>query len=86
VTSVALRYGLAVLSIAVALGLALGVESLAIQHLEVPLFLISIVVTVWNAVVKPVDFLAFVNAIKELGVFWAVINEPPPGSIRKRDS
>jgi DNA-binding response OmpR family regulator len=35
-------------------------------------------------VVKPVDFHEFVNAIKELGVFWAVINEPPPGSIRKR--
>jgi CheY-like chemotaxis protein len=34
-------------------------------------------------VVKPVDFHEFVNAIKELGVFWAVINEPPPGSIRK---
>jgi CheY-like chemotaxis protein len=34
-------------------------------------------------VVKPVDFHAFVNAVKELGVFWAVINEPPPGSIRK---
>jgi CheY-like chemotaxis protein len=34
-------------------------------------------------VVKPVDFHAFVNAIKELGVFWAIINEPPPGSIRK---
>lgn len=35
-------------------------------------------------VVKPVGFHEFVNAIKELGVFWAVINEPPPGSIRKR--
>ncbi len=34
-------------------------------------------------VVKPVDFHEFVNAIKELGVFWAVINEPPPGSIKK---
>jgi CheY-like chemotaxis protein len=34
-------------------------------------------------VVKPVDFHGFVNAIKELGVFWAVINEPPPGSVRK---
>jgi len=34
-------------------------------------------------VVKPVDFHEFVNAIKELGVFWAVINEPPPGSVRK---
>jgi DNA-binding response OmpR family regulator len=35
-------------------------------------------------VVKPVDFHEFVNAIKELGAFWAVINEPPPGSVRKR--
>ena len=34
-------------------------------------------------VVKPVDFHEFVNAIKELGVFWAVINEPPAGSARK---
>jgi CheY-like chemotaxis protein len=34
-------------------------------------------------VVKPVDFHEFVNAVKELGVFWAVINEPPPGSVRK---
>ncbi len=31
-------------------------------------------------VVKPVDFHQFVNAIKELGAFWAVINAPPPGS------
>ncbi len=37
-------------------------------------------------VVKPVDFHEFVNAIKELGVFWAVINQPPPGSIHKRDA
>src|SRR6202008_4956253 len=36
------------------------------------------------SVVKPVDFHEFVNAIKELGVFWAAINEPPPGSVRKR--
>jgi DNA-binding response OmpR family regulator len=35
-------------------------------------------------VVKPVDFHEFVNAIKELGVFWAIINEPPPGSARKK--
>lgn len=34
-------------------------------------------------VVKPVDFHEFVNAIKELGVFWAVINAAPPGSVRK---
>ena len=34
-------------------------------------------------VVKPVDFHEFVNAIKELGAFWAVVNEPPPGSVKK---
>jgi CheY-like chemotaxis protein len=34
-------------------------------------------------VVKPVDFHEFVNAIRELGVFWAVINAAPPGSVRK---
>jgi DNA-binding response OmpR family regulator len=34
-------------------------------------------------VVKPVDFHEFVNAVKELGVFWALINEPPPGSAKK---
>ena len=34
-------------------------------------------------VVKPVDFHDFVNAIKELGAFWAIINEPPPGSVRR---
>jgi CheY-like chemotaxis protein len=34
-------------------------------------------------VVKPVDFQEFVTAIKELGVFWAVINQPPPGSMKK---
>jgi DNA-binding response OmpR family regulator len=34
-------------------------------------------------VVKPVDFHEFVNAVRELGVFWALINQPPPGSIKK---
>jgi hypothetical protein len=34
-------------------------------------------------VVKPVDFHEFVNAIRELGVFWGVINEPPPGTVKK---
>ena len=33
-------------------------------------------------VVKPVAFTEFVQAIGDLGVFWAVINEPPPGSAR----
>jgi CheY-like chemotaxis protein len=35
-------------------------------------------------VVKPVDFKEFVAAIGDLGVFWAVLNEPPPGSTRSR--
>ena len=34
-------------------------------------------------VVKPVEFHEFVNAIKELGIFWAVINAAPPGSVRR---
>jgi CheY-like chemotaxis protein len=34
-------------------------------------------------VVKPVDFYAFVDAVKEIGVFWGIINEPPPKSLKK---
>jgi CheY-like chemotaxis protein len=33
-------------------------------------------------VVKPVDFQEFIKAISDLGIFWAVLNEPPPGSVR----
>ena len=33
-------------------------------------------------VVKPVEFKQFVAAIADLGVFWAVLNEPPPGSLK----
>ena len=29
-------------------------------------------------VVKPVDFAEFMKAVKQLGIFWAAINEPPP--------
>ncbi|MGA2750550.1 MAG: response regulator [Verrucomicrobiota bacterium] len=29
-------------------------------------------------VVKPVDFVEFMKAVKHLGIFWAAINEPPP--------
>lgn len=29
-------------------------------------------------VVKPVDFPDFMEAVKQLGIFWAAINEPPP--------
>ncbi len=34
-------------------------------------------------VVKPVKFADFVEAVKEIGVFWALINEPPPSSVGK---
>lgn len=39
-------------------------------------------------VVKPVAFDRFVSAIADLGVFWAVLNEPPPGSMKavRRDA
>jgi CheY-like chemotaxis protein len=29
-------------------------------------------------VVKPVDFQDFIEAVKQVGIFWAVINEIPP--------
>ncbi|MBI4206498.1 MAG: response regulator [Betaproteobacteria bacterium] len=32
-------------------------------------------------VVKPVKFPEFVDAVKQVGAFWAVLNEPPPGSV-----
>ena len=34
-------------------------------------------------VVKPVAFQEFIHAVKSLGLFWAVINEPPPGSLKR---
>ncbi len=33
-------------------------------------------------VVKPVSFKDFMLAVQDLGLFWAVLNEPPPGSQR----
>src|SRR3989338_1596928 len=35
-------------------------------------------------VVKPVDFKEFFDAVKRLGVFWALVNEPPLGSVKTR--
>lgn len=35
-------------------------------------------------VVKPVDFQDFVEAVKQLGVFWTVHNQPPPGCAHPR--
>jgi CheY-like chemotaxis protein len=34
-------------------------------------------------VVKPVAFDAFIAAVKNLGLFWAVLNQPPPGSVHR---
>lgn len=31
-------------------------------------------------VVKPVKFQGFVEAVKQVGAFWGVFNEPPPGT------
>jgi DNA-binding NarL/FixJ family response regulator len=116
------RYGLAVVSIAIALGIGAllqrysfyGVESLLglklakVDGLEVlqqiksgaiPRLVPVVVLTssreerdliasyklgVNAYVVKPVDFHEFVNAIKELRIFWAIINEQPPGSMRMK--
>jgi CheY-like chemotaxis protein len=35
-------------------------------------------------VVKPVRFTEFVQAVKRIGGFWALLNEPPPGSAKRR--
>lgn len=35
-------------------------------------------------VVKPVKFPEFVEAVKQIGLFWAILNEPAPGSVRRR--
>ncbi len=34
-------------------------------------------------VVKPVKFTDFIEAVKGIGVFWVLTNEPPPGITRK---
>ncbi len=35
-------------------------------------------------VVKPVDFTQFGEAVKRLGLFWVVVNQPPPESAGER--
>jgi len=34
-------------------------------------------------VVKPVAFDDFISAVRNLGLFWAVLNQPPPGTARR---
>ena len=33
-------------------------------------------------IVKPVQFHSFVEAVKQLGAFWALLNEPPPSRLQ----
>jgi CheY-like chemotaxis protein len=33
-------------------------------------------------VVKPINFNDYLERVRELGTFWAQVNEPPPGSVR----
>ncbi len=35
-------------------------------------------------VVKPLNFHAFIDAVKHVGAFWAVLNEPPPDILHRR--
>ena len=37
-------------------------------------------------VVRPVDFKKFIDAVKQIGTFWALVNEPPVGTLRKAKS
>ena len=37
-------------------------------------------------VVKPVNFTEFVEAVRQVGAFWAVLNELPPSNASARDS
>jgi CheY-like chemotaxis protein len=33
-------------------------------------------------VVKPVNFVEFIQAVKNTGIFWALLNEPPPDIVK----
>ena len=34
-------------------------------------------------VVKPIDFQQLIDAVKQLGLFWAVLNEPPVQALKR---
>jgi len=36
-------------------------------------------------VVKPLEYAEFMRALKEVGIFWGVINEPPPENLVHED-
>ena len=71
-TSVVLRYGLAVVSVAVALGLALLVQFGTIHNLEFPLFLIAIAITGWYAGSAP----AVLTVVLSSTIFNYFFTEP----------
>ncbi len=35
-------------------------------------------------VVKPVDFSEFMKVVRQLGIFWGTINEPPPVAVKEK--
>ena len=35
-------------------------------------------------VVKPVDFHDFIEAVGQVGLFWAIINQPPPSGLNRQ--
>ncbi len=35
-------------------------------------------------VVKPVEFIKFVEAVKQTSAFWGIVNEPPPPEAKER--
>ncbi len=35
-------------------------------------------------VVKPVDFHDFIEAVRQVGLFWAIINQPPPSGVNRQ--
>ncbi len=37
-------------------------------------------------VVKPVKFSEFLDSVAQLGIFWALVNEPPPGAPPKPET
>jgi CheY-like chemotaxis protein len=34
-------------------------------------------------VVKPIQFAEFVEAVRHIGAYWTLVNEPPPGCVAK---
>src|SRR5258707_8388838 len=67
-----LRYGLAVISFAIALGLALLAQALSFRNVEVPLFLVAVAVTVWYGGPGP----AAVAVVLSIAFFDFFFTEP----------